>query len=79
MLRTDEPSVGYTTDDQGYVYVGYGDALVAVVLGRHFPEWQRPGARKSCDGAGIGLLRMWWERARPMLLGTGELPWNTSA
>jgi hypothetical protein len=73
VLRTDDESpVGYTTDDQGYAYVGYGDALVAVVLGLHFPEWQRPGARQLCDGAGVKMLRMWWERGTPFLLGTGE-------
>jgi hypothetical protein len=73
VLRTDdEPAVGYTTDDQGFAYVGYGDALVAVVLGRHFPSWQRPGARAACDAAGVKMLRMWWERGRPFMLGRGE-------
>jgi hypothetical protein len=73
VLKTDDESpVGYTTDDQGYAYVGYGDALVVVVVGRHFPLWQKPGARELCDRAGAKLLRMWWERGSPVLLWTGE-------
>ena len=58
MLKTDDqPPVGYGTDEQGYAYVGHGDALVAVVVGRHFPLWQKPGARELCDRAGVSLLR----------------------
>jgi Protein of unknown function (DUF2971) len=73
VLKTDDDApVGYTTDDQGFAYVGYGDALVAVVLGLHFPKWQRPGAKEACDDAGIKMLRMWWERGDPLLLGTGQ-------
>lgn len=73
VLKTDDdPPVGYTTDEEGYAYVGYGDALVAVVLGLHFPEWQRPGAQEACNQAGIKMLRMWWERGKPLLLGTGQ-------
>ena len=42
VIKTDDESpAGYTTDEQGFAYVGYGDALIAVVLGRHFPKWQR--------------------------------------
>jgi hypothetical protein len=74
VLKTDDdqPPVGYTTDEEGYAYVGYGDALVAVVVGRHFPLWQKPGARDLCDSTGVKLLRMWWERGTPLLLWTGE-------
>jgi Protein of unknown function (DUF2971) len=73
VLNTDDESLaGYTTDEQGFAYVGYGDALVAVVLGLHFPPWQRAGARELCDGAGVKMLRTWWERGTPVLLGTGE-------
>jgi hypothetical protein len=73
VLKTDDESpVGYTTDEEGCAYVGYGDALVAVVLGLHFPEWQRAGARELCDGTRVKMLRMWWERGTPVLLGTGE-------
>jgi hypothetical protein len=73
VLKTDDQSpVGYTTDEQGYAYVGYGDALVAVVVGHDWPLWQKPGARELCDRAGVKLLRMWWERGTPVLLWTGE-------
>jgi hypothetical protein len=72
VLKTDDhPPLGYATDEEGYAYIGYGDALVAVVLGWHFPKWQRPGARDSCEGAGVKMLRMHWERGHPMLLGIG--------
>ena len=73
VLKTDDqPPVGYTTDDEGYAYVEYGDALVAVVLGLHVPKWQRAGARELCAGAGVKMPRMWWERGTPILLGLGE-------
>jgi Protein of unknown function (DUF2971) len=73
VLKTGDPTpVGYSIDDQGYAYVGYGDALVAVVVGLHFPPWQRPGARESCDVAGVRFLRMWWEAGSPVLLGTAQ-------
>jgi hypothetical protein len=72
VLKTDAAAPrGYTTDEQGNAYVGYGNALVAVVLGRHFPRWQQPGAQQSCDDAGVKMLRMWWERGRPVVLGVG--------
>jgi hypothetical protein len=73
VLKTDDQApVGYTTDEMGYAYVPYGDALVAVVVGRHFPLWQKRGAREFCDGAGVKLLRMWWEGGTPLLLWTAE-------
>ena len=73
MLKTDDhPPVGYTTDEKGYAYVGYGDALVAAVVGRHFPLWQKPGARELCGQARVKLLCMWWEHGTPLPLWTGE-------
>jgi hypothetical protein len=73
VLKTkDEPPAGYTTDEQGFAYVGYGHALVAVVLGRRFPPWQTAGAREVC-GARVKMLRMRWDlQGAPYLLGTGE-------
>lgn len=73
VLKTeDESPAGYTTDEQGFAYVGYGDALVAVVLGRCFPPWQTAGAREMC-GARVKMLRMRWDlQGAPYLLGTGE-------
>jgi hypothetical protein len=68
----DGPDAGYTTDEQGFAHVGYGDALVAVVLGRHFPKWQIAGARPLCDRVGMKMLRMQWWNATPVLSGTGE-------
>ena len=70
VLNSEHESPGsYRTDEQGNAYVGYGDSLVAVVVGRKFPPWQRSGARELCDGAGVRLLRMWWERGSPRILG----------
>jgi hypothetical protein len=71
VLKTDGAAGEFETDNEGYAYVGYGDALVAVVLGWHFPKWQRPGARDACDNESIKMLRMHWEQAHPMLLGIG--------
>jgi hypothetical protein len=69
VIKTDDESpAGYTTDERGFAYVGYGDALIAVVLGWHFPKWQRAGAGELCDGAGAKVLRTRWERGTPGLL-----------
>lgn len=70
ILKTEAESPdGCTTDQQGFAYVGYGDALVAVVLGLHFPPWQVPGARELCDGAGVKMPLIRWWRGRPELMG----------
>jgi Protein of unknown function (DUF2971) len=46
-----------------YAYVGLRGALVAVIVGEHFPDWQVPGAAEVCDEAGVKLRRMHWETA----------------
>ena len=73
VLKTDDdPPVGYTTDEQGYAHVGYGDALVAVVLRSALPKvaeaWS-PGGLRPCghqDAAYVVGAR------ETVLLGTGQ-------
>lgn len=52
-------------DEEEYAYVDYRNALVAVVVGLHFPEWQLPGAALRCESAGVELRRMHWEGGWP--------------
>jgi Protein of unknown function (DUF2971) len=47
-------------DETEYAYVDYRNALVAVVVGLHFPEWQLPGAALRCESAGVELRKMHW-------------------
>ena len=49
------------------------DALVAVIVGERFPEWQRAGASELCDVAGVPLSRMHWEHGRPFVLNAPTL------
>src|SRR5215211_4948838 len=68
-LKTDDWATEYEyravfqRPDDDYAFVGYGDALVAVIVGYAFPPWQRPGAREACAEAGIELHRMRWKRS----------------
>jgi hypothetical protein len=54
----------YITDDQGNVFIDYGDSLVGAVLGERFPEWQRPAAVEACP-AEVLLGRIEWKNGRP--------------
>jgi hypothetical protein len=64
----------YEIDADGAVKVGYGDALVAVVVGHEFPNWQIDGAVKACDRAQVRLGKLAWQSGRPSvrLLGDGH-------
>lgn len=68
VLRTGDEAVGYLSDEEGYAYVGYGDALVAVVVGERFPDWQLAGARGACDEQGAQLRRMHWWQGEPFAI-----------
>jgi hypothetical protein len=68
VLRTGDEDVGYRSDEEGYAYVSYGEALVAVVGGEDFPDWQLPGARAACAQQGAQLRRMHWWQGRPYAL-----------
>jgi len=54
--------------DEPYVYVPFGDALIAVVLGEKFPDWAIPGALSSCTGAHVALRHMSFRGRRPLAL-----------
>jgi hypothetical protein len=45
----------------GDLPVDYGDALAAVVVGEHFPNWQMAGAKELCDSAGVALRQVSWD------------------
>lgn len=51
--------------DDEYAFTGYGQALVAVVVGERFPKWQVVGAQEICDRAGVLLSRARWNNGRP--------------
>jgi Protein of unknown function (DUF2971) len=73
-LKTDDWATEYEyravllDPSNAYAYVSYGEALVAVVLGERFPEWQLPGADRACAAAGVELRRILWEDGRPWAL-----------
>jgi hypothetical protein len=59
------------SEGQDFAYVEFGDALVAVILGERFPDWQIPGAQQACEEGGVELRKMHWERGRPYALPVG--------
>lgn len=54
-----------TGSDDEYEFAFYSQALVAVVLGEHFPKWQVAGAREICAEADVALRRVRWRNGRP--------------
>lgn len=48
-----------------HLALAYGDALAAVVVGEHFPDWQSAGAREQCERAGAEFRRLNWAMGRP--------------
>jgi hypothetical protein len=55
-------------DNDEYVSVDYRDALVAVVVGERFPDWQFAGAKEICDEADALFRYMHWHQGRPFAL-----------
>jgi hypothetical protein len=51
--------------EEEYAYIDFNAALVSVILGERFPDWQVPGAVEACRAAGVPLRRMRWEGGRP--------------
>jgi Protein of unknown function (DUF2971) len=49
-----------------FAYVEYGNALVAVVVGERFPNWQLLGASRACERANALLGKVGWEHRRPI-------------
>jgi Protein of unknown function (DUF2971) len=59
-----------TAPGEDYVYVDYGHALEAVIVGERFPRWQRPRAIAICQVADADAARISWRTGapRPVLL-----------
>ncbi len=48
------------------LYADYGDALVGIVLGERFPDWQRPAALEAGKLAGVEPHILNWDQREPM-------------
>jgi DUF2971 family protein len=53
--------------DDEYAHTDYGQALVVLVLGEHFPRWQIAGAREVCEKADVALAHVRWLNGQPNL------------
>jgi hypothetical protein len=49
-----------------FAYVEYGDALVAVLVGERFPNWQLLGANRACERADALFGKVGWKNRRPI-------------
>lgn len=58
------------------VFVDYGDALHAVIVGEKFPTWQRAGAIETCREVKAEPLHLDWSMGHPLPIslegGNGE-------
>lgn len=54
-----------TTEDEQPLYVEYGDALEAVIVGGQFPDWERAGAIEACGYAQAQALELDWSMHQP--------------
>lgn len=54
-------------DEDSSVFVDFGSALQAVIVGEKFPRWARPGAIDAADFAGAEPLRLDWSMGAPAL------------
>lgn len=48
------------------LYAGYGVALIGVVVGERFPDWQRPAAIEAARKVGVEPMIMDWTIGRPI-------------
>jgi Protein of unknown function (DUF2971) len=55
----------FAGSDAEYVFAGYSRALVAVIVGEKFPNWQVAGAREICTTTDIALRRVRWYNGHP--------------
>jgi hypothetical protein len=46
--------------------VDYGDALVAVIVGERFPNWQLLGANRACERVDAMFGKIGWRNGRPI-------------
>ena len=56
------------SDDDGCIYVDYGDALLGVVIGEKFPDEEILRAREVCLRAGANPAALRWASGGPTLL-----------
>ena len=54
-----------TSDESGYLYADYGDALEAVVIGERLARWEWPGVVAACRDADALALRLEWSTGAP--------------
>lgn len=52
-------------DNDDDCFLPFGDALEAVVVGAHYPDWGLAGAKELCDKKGVALRKIGWTRGRP--------------
>jgi hypothetical protein len=48
-----------------HVFLDFGGALAAAIVGERFPVWQIPGAQASCQEHGAELRQVNWEMGEP--------------
>jgi hypothetical protein len=53
-------------DGDEYAYVDYDDALVAVIVGERFSNWQLLGAKRACERANAMFGKIGWSSGRPI-------------
>lgn len=58
------PSTRLAGSDEPH-FLPYRQALVAVVVGERFPEWQLEGAHRACRDVGIDLRQIEWRQGKP--------------
>jgi hypothetical protein len=49
-----------------FAHVACGAALVAVLVGERFPNWQLLGANRACERANVLLGKVGWKHRRPI-------------
>jgi len=54
-----------TASPEKPLLASYGDALIAVIVGDRFPDWQLPSAEKASGAVEVDLLRMHWHGIAP--------------
>ena len=56
-----------TGDPQDELFLDFGDALDAVIVGERFPTWERPAAIDACREAHVDALTLNWDMRRPIV------------
>ena len=56
-----------TSSDIQHLFVDFGQAFTAIVVGESFPVWQRASAIEACEGANVWPGRLDWTNGWPAL------------